>query len=266
MKPSGFSLSVEATRDVFADKRLLAESMKVVLPLAVLLNIVMQTAGAMEYAWAGFVVIPFSLFIYGCFALSWHRYALRGFTAENTVNPLRVRKGDGAFLLSFTIIMAGYSLAVFGLQMLSAFIVLNYMADYETPIYIAGALFILATMPFFIRILFLLPAKSIGMKTGFKEARRAARGMVWPVIGAILIFCLLFFVFIVVYMFSIGAALNIAIGTAEISVAAAVTVSVLGALPLQIAVFIIFALYTVTISKAYQWGIQNNAIGAADKT
>lgn len=266
MKPSGFSLSVEATRDVFADKRMLVESMKIAFPLVVLLNIVNQTAGAMEHAWVSFLVIPFNLFVYGCFALSWHRYSLRGLAPENTVNPLRIRKGDGAFLFSFAVIMGGYSLAIFCLQIALRFIVPNYMEGYETPAYIAAALLILVTMPLFIRILFLLPAKSIGMKTGLKQAAHASRGMVWPVIGANLIFCLIFFVFIVVYMFSIGAALNIAIGTSEISITASVFFSVLGALPLQIAVFILFALYTVTISKAYQWGVQNNAIGAADKT
>ena len=260
MKPSGFSLSVEAARDVFADKRMLIESMKILFPLVVILNIAMQSAVAVDYAWAAYILIPFNLFIYGCFALSWHRYALRGFAVENTVNPLRIRKGDGAFMFSFAAIMGGYSLVLFGMQNLMAFVVPNYAPEYETPIYAAMAVLILATMPIFIRILFLLPAKSIGMKTDFKDASRAARGMVWPVIGANLIFCLIFFVFIVVYMFSIGAALNIAIGTAEISVAAAVTVSVLGALPLQVAVFILFALYTVTISKAYQWGVQNNPV------
>ena len=123
MKPSGFSLSVEAARDVSADKRMLIESMKILFPLVVILNIAMQSAVAVDYAWAAYILIPFNLLIYGCFALSWHRYALRGFSVENTVNPLRIRKGDGAFMFSFAAIMGGYSLVLFGMQNLMAFVV-----------------------------------------------------------------------------------------------------------------------------------------------
>ncbi len=260
MKPKSFSLSARSARVVLKEKALFWGSLKFVLPAIILIGIAQQSAMAAGFGWAEFAAAPFTMFFYGCFALTWHRHSLIGLDADNLVNPLRVGKTEIRFILLFAAITLGFSLVLAGIIYPLQSIVPKYFPDYDVAYGIAALILIVVAMIIYIRVSFLLPANSVGVRLSYKDLMRASRGMVAPIIGANLILIMVFAVVVIVYMFAVGTAITLATGNVELDKVATIIISTITAIPVHIAAFALVASYIFVLSKAYQWGVQNNPV------
>lgn len=134
----------------------------------------------------------------------------------------------------------------------------------KIPAIILGAVLFVGATYLFMRIWFVLPAQSVGVRLPVKDVKRASRGLLLPLFGANFILALLFIIAALVYMTAVGAALGIATGGNDIEKTNILIISLITILPVQLGVYTMMAFVTVALSRAYQWGAQNNAIAAAD--
>lgn len=262
MKPTAFSLSASAVREVFADKPLFWASMKYALPMTILATMLGLAGKTFGYAWAEYAVMPLVLYAYACYALTWHRHSLRGADGANIVSPVRAWRENLRFIIYYFLVMTALPV----LLAVVAGLVVSFVASVvgKIPAIILGAVLFVGATYLFMRIWFVLPAQSVGVRLPVKDVKRASRGLLLPLFGANFILALLFIIAALVYMTAVGAALGIATGGNDIEKTNILIISLITILPVQLGVYTMMAFVTVALSRAYQWGAQNNAIAAAD--
>lgn len=262
-KPGAFALSKYATLFVFSNKALLAHHMRIILPLALLCDLAgrfLLSEGSLdknEALGATMLLSAVTLFLYACFVLGWHRASLQGPDPAHERNPFNLDRADWGFVGLFM----GVTLSL-GLVMNFLNAALEHALETTgVPVQIAasvGALIGMAAILYlFLRASFLFPARSVGVRLAWSDTKKAARGLYWPLIGANIIFALIFSVAFAVYLFVVGFIASVA--TEGIEGSANILMQFALSIPITIAGLVVLALCVSALSHAYQWGIQNNA-------
>ena len=258
-KPGVFALSKQATDFVFANVPLFLNHIKIVFPLILFCAFLKQAGLIAQEKWVAYSLTPVTLFLYACFALAWHRSSLSGPDKAHERNPLNLGRDDWGFITLFIGVSGAFGLSLGGL----GYVVETILPQYGDGILVAGSLAALALiyvcMFLFIRASFLFPARSVGVRLSWKEAGRASKGMIWPLIGANIIFGLLFTVAFSVYTFVAGFIAAFAAGGQGFGRIEAIGIGLVLSAPILLGVLFVLALSVTTLSRAYQWGIQNNA-------
>ena len=257
-KPGVFALSKEATNFVFSNVPLFFNHIKVVFPLLIFCAVLKQAGLLAEATWVGYAVAAVTLFLYGCFALAWHRSALIGPDKAHEENPLTLKGDDWTFIALFMGISGAFGLSMDGLGYLANVVLPKYGDGIATLGGIVVLFFMGFVMLMFIRASFLFPARSVGVKLTWKDARRASKGLIWPLIGTNIIFGLLFVVTFSVYTFVAGFIATVAARGATLGRIEAIGTGLILSIPILLAAFFLVALCITALSRAYQWGIQNN--------
>ncbi len=259
-KPGAFVLSRDAANFTFSNLRLLLNHAKVVFPLLIICLAVEQAGKVYKFggSWLWFVLTFGTLFIYACFILAWHRSSLQGPDTAHERNPFTLKREDWKFVGLFCGVSAvlGFLLNLIGFSM-----------QYVLPAYgdmvvkaggIAAVVVMIFVLLLFLRVSFLFPAKSVGVALNWADSGRASKGLVWPLLGANLIFCLIFIVAFSVYMVVVTMVAESGAGDATISPVTAVIIGSVIETPVVFAGLVYVALSVTALSRAYQWGIQNN--------
>ena len=255
-KPGVFALSKESTLFTFSNVKLFFNHIKIIFPL-MLLCIVIKQAGLIAKAeWIAPCITAASLFLCGCFALAWHRTSLYGPDKSHERNPTNLRGEDWKFVLFFMLLTGGFGLFLDGLVYLNEKI----LAPQGEGIGLVGNIVTLVVIFFatvtFARASFLFPAKSVGVNLSWQDAKRASKGLIWPLIGSNIIFGMIFVVAVTVYLSITGYIVfaSFSNGTRFEAVVAGLVL----ATPILLASLYVLALCITALSRAYQWGIQNN--------
>lgn len=261
-KPGAFALSKYATLFVFSNKPLLIHHLRIVLPLMLLCDLAERfvrmddsdTSATKTILTFGFSAV--TLFLYACFVLGWHRASLRGPDPANERNPFNIDKADWKFIGLFVGVTVAFGAAMGVLNG-----GLSYVLETMGPrVQFAASIGVLLAMAFFLylflRASFLFPAQSVGVRLTWSDTKRAARGLYWPLIGANVIFGLIFTVAFVIYLLIAGFVASAA--AAGLEGVAGVLMHFTLSIPVTSAGMLIVACCVSALSHAYQWGIQNN--------
>jgi len=223
-----------------------------------------------------FIYMPILIFcallqpyLTACFALSWHRAVLLGPKPEHAVSPFKLKPGEAGFILAFFVvgliplIISGVPMA---LTMGAAFVL-------HRPA-IAGIaalpLMVLMIYSFILsmRMLFILPAKSVNASMTWREARQVSRGLVWKLFASAFFWNLLCVLALYACFAVIGVAAVVIYGMPNPShpfnLSETILMFVLVKLPI-IALGMYLTAFNVTIlSRLYQWSLQNRPLVVAD--
>lgn len=260
-KPSVFTLAGESKNFVFSNLGVLKEHATILFPIVLVLELINSIGVGFHMQWMPLVTIIPSLVVYACFALSWHRVALVGVDVR-PVNPFHLGKADWGFV--------GIFFALMFLPFLIMFVggfVLGFLAGLGgNP---GKVIFGLAIIPLCIWIIiitlrfsFFLPARSVGVKLSYAEAKRSSKGLLWPFFGSSLLFGLMYLIPLLIYGIIVAAILGTAAleGNANTMTPSMALVQFIITVPVLAANFILAALNITALSRAYQWGIKNNPI------
>ncbi len=259
-KPGVFTLSGEAKNFVFSNIPLFFNHIKIIFPLLLVVSIIKQAGLMMHANYIAYIMAAATLFVFACFALAWHRSSLNGPDRAHEVNPVTLKGDDWKFIGIFIGISGLFGV---GIEFF------NHLANGVLPKYgqgIAvvggcGIIIIMLVLTFlFIRASFLFPARSVGVKLSWADAKRASKGLIWPLIGSNLIFMMIFVVALVVYIFIVGFILTVARGGTAPDGMQGFVVDFLLSIPILMSSLLLGALWITSLSRAYQWGIQNNPV------
>ncbi len=125
---------------------------------------------------------------------------------------------------------------------------------------IVSILLLAIGMVAFLKFSFMLPAQSVGVRLPLSDVKRASKGMIWPLIATNFIFGLLFIVTVTVYMTVAGLIASVGGEGSSLGRIEAVAIGFFLSIPIQMAALFLVALCVTALSRAYQWGIQNNDI------
>lgn len=259
-KPGVFDLSGDATHFVFGNWPLLKQSLKITFPLLLGLQIINQAGVGAGFAWMQFVTLLPMLFVYACYALTWHRNCLVAVDPSHVVNPFHMTKADYKFTGFFIALTGGLTLFLVGI----GFTLQNVLPQFSQTAVLAGNIAcligILLAMYVMLRLSFILPAQSVGVTLSLKEIIAASRGMTWPLIGANFIYAILFITGISVYSVIIGMLVSISAGDQDLKGLQFGFIALVSLIPVMLATLVLVALYTTALSKAYRWGMENNPV------
>ena len=259
-KPGAWALSGEAKNFVFSNFGVLKHHLKIVFPMILLVEILNQVGYIADIKFMPLVTLFPALVLYACFALSWHRSSLRGADDAHMVNPLRLDREDFKFINIFLALAIVPTLVIFLIGFLYG---LSAGVGGRAVAY-AGILFVLIAGFFLVRAMlqfsFKLPARSVGVALTFRQARQVSKDMLWPLIGAGMIFGLLFLIVLVAYSGVIGAIVYFVSGDVEPEGMKLGFVQFVLSVPVYMAAFVLMALNITALSRAYQWGMQNTQV------
>ena len=262
VKPGVFALSKESTLFAFSNVSLFFNHIKIIFPLILLCAVIKQAGKLAGGEWVTYVIAAVTLFLYGCFALAWHRSCLQGPDKAHERNPINLKGDDWNFIGLFFGITALFGIAMEALNQLAV----NILPKYGHGIATLGGLGVVVVMGlvmfFFIRVSFLFPARSVGVKLSWTDAKRASKGLVWPLIGTNIIFGLIFVVAFSVYAFIVGFIVTVARDGVKPDRMEGFLTDLLLSMPILMAAFFLIAMCITALSRAYQWGIQNNEVKA----
>jgi len=271
---SVMKLVSDAKEFVFSNIDLLKNHLKIIFPLVLLVELVNSVIKAMYVVPATPtsaqvvppVVIVVSLvsvllitYLYACFALSWHRSSLIGPNPDHAVNPLSWDPANKGFLMVFF----GMVLLPFLVSLLVG-MGIGIITVSKSPLLIgiailAAIVFSVYFLIFLIRISFMLPARSVNVQLTMADAKRASRGLVWKILGAGFVVALGFAVVLFLYTMIAGLTLGMVAKDANPSSLMTGLVTFLIGVPIQAVSFVVAAFNVTILSRAYQWGMQNNA-------
>ena len=258
-KPGAIILSGESKNFVFSNLDVLKSHLKIVFPMILLVEIVNQVGYIAEMKIIPFITFLPALVLYACFALSWHRSSLRGADESHAINPLRLNREDFKFISVFLVLTITPAVAA----LLIGFL-FGVMSQGGAVMAVLGIVAVLVASFFLIRGMlqfsFLLPARSVGVRISFNEAKQVSKGLLMPLIGAGMIFGLLFTIVLVVYSGVVGMIVMAVSGDAELQGLGLGFIGFILSVPVYMAAFVMTALNITALSRAYQWGMQNNQV------
>lgn len=258
-RPGVAALAGSSIDFVFKNIRILFEQVKIIFPLLLLMEVISGAAEGQGFKWIPAVTLIPSIYLYACFALSWHRSSLAGPSAAHAVNPFSVPKEDMGFI--------GLFFAVTFLPLLAGLLVGGLIGGAavidNTAVMIAAVVIALPVSVYgfiqFIRYSFKLPARSLGVPLTFKEAKQASRGMVSKAfLAGVMVLSggwIVFFIGALVMALTVG---MITAGS-EPGLVGEIFMTILFGAPILAGTMILTAINITILSKCYQWGIQNNA-------
>lgn len=196
-----------------------------------------------------------SFYFYACFILSTHRAVLVGADKSQAVNPFAPGLNDGKFVLLFfglTILPI-----VIGLILAAVFSLLSHVVGGAGGILIGIVAFCLCIylLVLFMRLFFMLPARSLGAKMSFKEAIAASRGLLLRWIGAGLVFGIVAGLPYLIYIFVMSFVVLTVLG-AQASLLTSIGLYILVGVPAVLFGLLSAAYNAVILSRLYQWSMQ----------
>lgn len=255
-----FALAKESAQFVFSSMRVLLNQIKILFPLMLALSLVDILCEIYEVRYLPYATAFVSVYLYGCLALSWHRYSLSDVVPEKPINPFFMSREDFKFIRLFFLIailpilmgvalgaVAGGGKAVAG------------QTGFMLAFLIVVPVFIYAFIQF-IRFSFKMPAKSMGVDLSFADAKRASRGMISRILLSGFFIAVAATVAMLVYAIITGVSIGFASGGDEPGDVAKIVMGFILGAPVIFLVIVLTAINITILSKAYQWGIQNNAI------
>lgn len=250
-----FHVSNDSIRFVFSNLEALKKHMSVIFPLFLVAAFANHYAVVYKKEWAMLALLFVLGYCVSCFFLTWHRVSLRGLD-EKPHSPFDLSKGVLKFHFMF-----------FGI-----FIVLNainrtmtYLS--ENPAYIDANLLMAfgSIVPAIIgfvllfRLMFFLPAQSVGVSLTLKETMKASKGEFGTFLLSSLFLGFAMLVAITIYSVIMASINMFMIGNAHLSQNAVAGISFVLAIPIYAIMFLYAAVEVTALSKLYQHGMQNNA-------
>ena len=206
------------------------------------------------------------MIIFACFALSWHRASLMGPDHKMARrSPFRIRSRDWKFFAAFMLIALVSAVLFYAIQ----YVVVTKLSMFPKIYRIAGSFAALAAMMFVfyetLKTSYFLPALSMGVRLEIADVRRSSKRTIYPLMASVMLFFVIYSAVIGVYTYIALAVLSSVSGHAVnlkpvpgMSISANVT-SLFLILPLYFAAFLSYAMCITALSKAYRYGIENNA-------
>jgi hypothetical protein len=254
-----FSLTKESISFVFSNAGILKDHLKIIFPAILLVSLIEKIGQMYELKWIVFVTLVPMMYLYACFALGWHRSSLTAPSSSHMVNPFNMRKEDMKFVyvyfgLAFVPFVVAIILgALFGLATTSGNTGLIALAG---VLLVSGSIFLFIQL---LRVSFLLPAQSVGVSLTLSDARKASRGLIWKLLSAGAIVSFLFLICMFIYGLIVGLTVGVMSKGAEPDKIMTGAVGFIFEIPILIAAMFVTAITVTMLSKAYQWGMQNNS-------
>jgi hypothetical protein len=256
-KPGPISLAKQSASFVFGNMDMLLRHLRYLFPLLALLSFAEAFCAQQEIKWVPFALLIPNFVFLSLFVLSWHRASLRGTDEDHSINPFDVSQYDFRFIgvmlvLALIPVAAGF---VFGLSVgISSKVVHLSEQTGKALFLLVGVPVILFLAIALVKMYFVLPARSVGVKLGFGEARKISKGMVWPVIGANILFSLGTALAVVLCGGVLGFVLYAVTGQ-EANWISKYIVSLVG----LFLGLVYIAVNVTALSRAYRWGAENNS-------
>ncbi|HTK84222.1 MAG TPA: hypothetical protein VL625_03975 [Patescibacteria group bacterium] len=267
--PKSGELAADARQFVRDNKKFFWDYLKPLLLPFIVMDAIAHVGATISPAFT--IASLVTAYISACFVLAWHRAVLLGPQSNHAVNPFLLKKGEGGFILIFflvaitpaAVMMCGL-LPVIGAA-LTKNMVLTVVASLVTIVAFVYA--IILGMSF----AFVLPARSVGVKLSFREARKIARGLIWKLFwtgirvsfGPAFLIGLWYGIMAVVVISMPGMSVMktdfAGKNQEELTMPGAAILYLVGGLPLIYFHFMIVARNITVLSKLYQWSVQNRA-------
>jgi hypothetical protein len=258
-KPGIISLTQESAHFVLGNMGSLVNQLKIIFPLTLLTNLATIYAAHYKIDYLSLAMLVPIVYLYTCFALSWHKTSLIGPEEAHTVNPFAFPRGNISFLVlygSFILIVAALLMGIDALGYYA-----RQSGDKNVELIGGIGSFVLlgiALVPLTI-FSFKLPAKSLNVDLTLKETRQVSRGLVSKVIFSMVIVIVVALLVIALYAFIVGLVVGIVTKGEEPATITALFSQFFLGIPVQVISMLITAISITILSKAYQWGAQNNA-------
>ncbi len=263
-RPGSFALAKESAQFVFTSMGILFHQIKILFPAMLVLSLIDILCDVYAIQYVPFATALISVYLYACLALTWHRYSLSGNIPSSPINPLSISREDFKFirlffLLAIIPVLMGVALGAIagGGQAVAG------QAGLVMAFLIIIPVFIYAFIQF-LRYSFKLPAKSLGVDLSFADAKRASRGMISRILLAGFFIGVAAAMVLLVYAIISGISVGFASGGEEPGDIAKVIMGVVLGAPVLLIFVVLTAINITILSKAYQWGIQNNVIEAGE--
>lgn len=250
---------VGSSWDYFIEnKEIYWSHIKPLLPFIIALEIGGQIIGKMGMDGAALVFSLFLIYFYACYALACHKTSLMGPSTDNTTNPFSIKPEDKRFfkffyLMFFIPLCVGFVIGAGGAAMAKSgsggLVMLAAVVAVVAFIYMMIEL---------MRISFILPASSVGMKINIKEARQVSKGLLWKLVGSTGLLSIIAVVIIMLYTMIVG--LTVAIILAGVGQGPVqYFFEAIFALPILLFNIVLTGMFVNILSRLYQWGMQHNA-------
>jgi len=253
-------LAGESRRFVFSNLDVLRAHLKVILPAMVLFEAIKIYGVVTEQVWLQLLAVTPSTFLYAFFALSWHRSSLRGASVDHAIDFSATTKEEWGFIGLFFAI-AFVPMFIFGFGGLIIGVIGHYAgSSVLTALVVIGIILGIIFMFYMMRVSFMLPARSVGVKLKIREAVKISKGALWPFMGAGMIFGLCFTIAFLVYTAVTLGTIYMVTGTVHFEGMNKAIMELLFSIPIIIGTFLMISMNITALSKAYQWGAQNNPV------
>lgn len=259
-KPGAFTLSKEAKDFVFSNLDVLRAHLKIVFPAMLLITVINQIGATTGHKWVEFVTLIPYLALYAAFALSWHRSSLMGPDKDHAVHPARIQKEEWIFIGLFMLLTLIPGLIAGSIGFAAGFFSHLLGKSAAAVLIVLLIAVAMALMIFVLRVYFILPARSVGVKLSIREALKASRGLAWPVLGASIILFIIFMLAVVIYQGTLMVVVGSIAGDVEIDKTNAGILQFFLSIPVLMATFLLTAGNVTVISRAYKWGMENNPV------
>lgn len=261
-KPNAFRLSADSYSYVLANRHFLGKTVLYNLPLMLAVAVFSQLAMMNGIPYVGIAATILMAVIISSFILSWHRVNLAGEGEARATNIFMNRGPEWVFIAVFV----GLSLAlkIYGVGVdVAARLYVDSQGGQISPMagkIIFAIMFVayLLGAYAFIRLLFIMPALSVGVKMTLLQAWKVAKGMIWPIFWSGVIFVIMLSIFFAAYTLIFTSVIEYAIGADTVlNTWQAVLTNIIFSAPLHAAVLVVFSLITTAVSKAYRWNMEN---------
>jgi len=233
-------------------------------PVFLVLGVVDTVIEHYKIEWAMVATILISIYFTGFFALSWHRFSLIGESENKVINPFELQPEDLSFIKLFFVLSAAPTALVFFIfgGVAGSVYVFEENPHYILLAVIIGMVLLIGITWLFLRLAFLLPAKSMRLNIPLNETKVIARGLRLKILWVMTLFTLVSGVVLMIYAITIGLVLISILGLLGMSSEEpSLSADLLGfilSVPIYIVVIVYAALNITVLSRAYQWGMQNN--------
>lgn len=202
--------------------------------------------------------LPF-LYLMSCFSMGWHRVSLRGTDSASIKSPLRWEAGDGKFHAMFI----GLLLFVLGFSEMAENVTAYLDMQTNQALVLFGSLSTLIVMVavlfFSVRLMFFLPAQSVGVTLSYDDIKKASRGSMLRFVLAMVLTSVTFILILSIYLLIVSVILQATGTNEEASSLSSAFVAFFLSIPVYIAMFFYWAVNVTIMSRLYSWGMQNNA-------
>ncbi len=257
-KPKVFDLTFGSIKFIWENRIYAFNVLKPILIFWLPLNAISTIS--QSYIHEGFAALSLlEIYFYACTALVWHRASLQGIKYSHAVNPFDLKKGEGGFIgVLFLIWLVIFALMIIPIGLLSgtAFLFEDNKSGIIAIIGLIAIAFLFYISILGIRFTFILPARSVGVKLSFAQARKLSKGLVRKLLLSSLLLVAIVMFPVGIYLGIAGVIVSFTFGDPTESLMAALGAYILIGLPVFI-YSVAVSLFSVTVlSRLYQWAVQ----------